>query len=413
MDQATAKMIHDHNVAEFLSDVLHVWTTPTQSKRAYQKTLGPTKFPHPQKPAKPDIKPANEATGNGDKKGDSKGELFPNKVPFEASGNLDAQAFLEHAARLRVANQKTPPKPAVPTSKRRIIFSNLPYWWNVEHVMCLVHGGPIDQIMVYSHEVHVDFIYEKDCIAFGAAYPWGIDLDDETIGVKVDFPIEEDPAPATLHKAGMSRVVRVNFHEDKPVSWLLGLVDRDKVEHIVCHTSPDLNTTVFYFLKSISYGVKVFEWFKNNWSLSVPKFELDPCQLEKAFHFNTYPRSPMLEAKRHKIPSELLPEEPGYMEHIVEQDRSVRYITNDIAAGVRAGFHEAIVNDTVERRATPRPQQVAAQQVTQADRNGGNNGNSSGGVPLPVSEETRDVVDDGDSEGTRESDWSSVPSVSF
>lgn len=212
--------------------------------------MEPIKYPYPQKPAKADIKPTKEATGNSDKKGDSKGDLFPNKVPFEASGNLDAQAFLEHAARLRVANQKTPPKPAVPTSKRRIIFSNLPYWWNVEHVMCLVHGGPIDQIMVYTHEVHVDFIFEKDCIAYGAAYPWGIDMDDETIGVKVDFPIEEDPAPATLHKAGMSRVVRVNFYEDKPVSWLLDLVDRDKVEHVVCHTSPDLVCTHGYILLS-------------------------------------------------------------------------------------------------------------------------------------------------------------------
>lgn len=106
--------------------------------------------------------------------------------------------------------------------------------------MCLVHGGPIDQVMVYTHEVHVDFIFEKDCLAYGAAYPGGIDMDDKTIGVKVDFPIEEDPAPATLHKAGMSRVVRVNFYEDKPLSWLLELFDRDKVEHVVCHTSPDL-----------------------------------------------------------------------------------------------------------------------------------------------------------------------------
>lgn len=116
--------------------------------------------------------------------------------------------------------------------------------------MCLVHGGPIDQIMVYTHEVHVDFIFEKDCIAYGAAYPWGIDMDDETIGVKVDFPIEEDPAPATLHKAGMSRVVRVNFYEDKPVSWLLALVDRDEVEHIVCHTSPDLVCAHEHLLRS-------------------------------------------------------------------------------------------------------------------------------------------------------------------
>lgn len=101
------------------------------------------------------------------------------------------------------------------------------------------------------------------------------------------------------------------------------------------------------------------------------------------------------------------------MEHIVEQDRSDQYITNDIAAGVRAGIHEAIVNDTDEHRTTPRPQQVAAQQVAQADSNGGSNGNSSGGVPHPISEETHDVADDGDSEGTRESDWSSVPSVPF
>lgn len=97
------------------------------------------------------------------------------------------------------------------------------------------------------------------------------------------------------------------------------------------------------------------------------------------------------------------------MEHVVEQDRSDQYITNDIAAGVRAGIHEAIVNDTDERLTTPRPQQVAAQQVAQAD----SNGNSRGGVPHPISEETHDVVDDGDSEGTRESDWSSVPSVPF
>ncbi|KAJ5533248.1 hypothetical protein N7494_009800 [Penicillium frequentans] len=36
MDQATAKMIHDHNMAEFLSDVLHVWTIPAQSKVAWE-----------------------------------------------------------------------------------------------------------------------------------------------------------------------------------------------------------------------------------------------------------------------------------------------------------------------------------------------------------------------------------------
>ncbi|KAJ6086085.1 hypothetical protein N7486_010366 [Penicillium sp. IBT 16267x] len=404
----------DQNVDQFLQDVRHVWAIPAQLKRAYQRTLEPIKYPHPQNPPTTDIKPTKEAqqgTGNGNKKGG----IFPNKVPFEASGNLDPTAFLEHAKKLRVANQETPPKPPVAVSKRRIIFSELPYWWNVEHIMCLVHGGPIDQILVYANEVHVDFIFEKDCIAYAAAYPWGIDMDDGKIEVKMDFPVEEDPAPATLHKAGMSRVVRVNFYEDKPVSWLLGLVDRDKVEHIVCHTSPDLNTTVWYFLKSISYGVTVFEWFEANWPLSVPRFEKDPCELEKGFHYNNYPRSPMVEAKRHKIPSELLPQDPGYMENTVQMDRSNQYIAGGIATGLREGFQDAIDRETIDRQATPQPQ---------AGSNRGSNGGSnrgSNGNPFQVSEEARDNEEirdvlnesESESEGTRESDWSPIRSPQF
>ncbi|KAJ5655795.1 hypothetical protein N7507_007745 [Penicillium longicatenatum] len=335
-------------------------------------------------PLKADIKPTKEAEQAGEGK---KEDIYQTKVPFEASGNLDSNAFLEHAAKLQVANQKTPTKPRSPTSTRRIIFSNLPFWWNVEHVMCLVHGGPIDQVLVYTNEVHVDFIFEKDCIAYGAAYPWGIDMDDGIIGVKVDYPVTEDKAPATLHKAGMSRVVRVNFYEDKPVSWLLDLVDVDKVDHVICHTSPDLSTTVYYFLKSISYGVKVFEWFQNNWPMSAPVFQKDPCELEKGFHYSNYPRTPMFGAKRHKIPSELVPGDVGYIDHVVEIDRNDRFIAGEIATGIRQGFEDAIDRQATHCQATPRPQQVDSNEGS----NGASNENSSGGVPLQVSEETRAV----------------------
>lgn len=88
----------------------------------------------------------------------------------------------------------------------------------------------------------------------------------------------------------------------------------------------------------------------------------------------------MLEAKRHKILSDLLPEEPGYMEYVVDPVR----------------------RDESDRGSI-----------------GNSDEDSNRGTPLPISEEARDVeetlgvVDDGESESTRESDWSSIPSVKF
>jgi hypothetical protein len=149
------------------------------------------------------------------------------------------------------------------------------------------------------------------------------------------------------------------------------------------------------------------------------------CELEKGFHYSNYPRTPMFGAKRHKIPSELVPGDVGYIDHVVEMDRNDRFIAGEIATGIRQGFEDAIDHQATHRQATPRPQQVDSNEGS----NGASNENSSGGVPLQVSEETRaveenrdaetrDVETHGDegeseSEATRESDWSSIPSPKF